>query len=1483
LTDWPATRTPALRPEESARSGLGRGLARLLLFLPAWSSVAAGAPQVDDQRGTQLFALSEDREARSLFDSARSHLEAERWERAAQTLQDLLEHHRSDVLPALAGLEEAPFSTYDHYLGAAEWAQRKLVEYAEALEPAYRERFGAAAEARYLEAVGDGDRQALAEVAWRWPLTEAAERSLWSLGDLAFADGRFDAAEAWWRQAGAGEQVAGARAVALDAARRRDTRPGDRSFDLAHPGALPKAPGGDGQEQWSLRLPAGPFGGPSSGTGRESWNLWPVLVDDRIYVSTSLELLAVDAFSGERLWISPKPEGWAGLTNDERTSFWRPVDLESALIAPAVGSGIAVAPLHVPLSRNDDSSIANTRITVKIPERRLFAFDARTGEPLWDHAPPASWDGYTPVAFEQEMHVAGPPVVSEGRLFVPCTLMQGRIKLHVACYDLFDGRLLWQTPVISGQQELNMFNRHLFEFSAAPVHLDGDRLFITTQLGCVAALDAASGRLIWEARYEQIPLPRNHGLITDPRKQYWRNAPPLVADGAVLATPTDSEELLAFDRDTGAVLWSRPIRRLNAGDGYLDVLLGATEDTVYLGGDHLASLRRSGGLANPDGSLIHTEPNLTLSGRDDLGGYRANYDPRGLLCEDAVLIPMDDGLLTIDRRSGSLRSSTSPAWRSSEGQGNLAVSDGLLVSLRGNLLTGYLDLGALESRSREILAQDPGQSEARIELARLLDRRGLRARENGEIQLALRRYEEAADLLVGLEPLDRARVAAIEVGLLRHWAALLEDEGLSFEARERLELARTLAPSADMRLAVLLDLERSLRYDRADRWLALLDDLERTCGDLILEGGDLSEQASWTEWLSPERNVVAADVPVRLWVQVRRALGFERQAEVAGAVEAWHGILADYGNFPVSLGITAGARAEARLRAWIDQHGEAWLEPFEQRALDQLESLDAGDDRALEALARRFPLTRAAARAQELRLDAAAESGAADAASEAARWLLARGDADAPGAWSRERVRQTLGRALGEAGNQELQAALDRVVTGEPAPTRAAPPVPTFDSGVGLGATLPGEYLMVGRLPQTSAEPERKPLLVWREDRLELYEDPTAADPRWSSYLRLDSEPLNRPHRWLVGAERVGVVNFNALLMYDTATGDEAWRWPTAETLAIDDVKVHDVCRESGVVLALEDRPDGRTTVRAFDEHGGAELWHRDLEGSRGWLPPLAAEGRAVLVKQTTGRPTRVELLDLFDGSTLGTTELPEYLGEGAMSRAIVARGTLILSSFREHWLYAIDLQDGRRRWSYQPREGQELFALLSAAERCFAIEVPQSLGQGAGGELLEFEPRLGSRRVIHRLSPNERLVGIPRRECVRLEREYVLSVTNSPATRSTPVGCIDLNNGLRWLRDVPVGHEELYDSQWTPPVFGDEEVLFVYSQSSGTGARSRNYYAVFFDLARGIPRDTRVIPQGRAGLQRVEALGFDSSLWLGCLSSRASEDRILVWSPTTR
>jgi outer membrane protein assembly factor BamB len=106
------------------------------------------------------------------------------------------------------------------------------------------------------------------------------------------------------------------------------------------------------------------------------------------------------------------------------------------------------------------------------------------------------------------MMVAGSPTVAGARVLVPCYRMQGRIDYHVACYQLETGELLWSTLVISGQRERNMFGRSVFEFSASPLVVDGDRVLAQTELGTLAALDLFSGRILWQTTYEQIELPK---------------------------------------------------------------------------------------------------------------------------------------------------------------------------------------------------------------------------------------------------------------------------------------------------------------------------------------------------------------------------------------------------------------------------------------------------------------------------------------------------------------------------------------------------------------------------------------------------------------------------------------------------------------------------------------------------------------------------------------------------------------------------------------------------------------------------------------------------------------------------------------------------------------------------------------------------------------------------------------------------------------
>jgi len=98
-------------------------------------------------------------------------------------------------------------------------------------------------------------------------------------------------------------------------------------------------------------------------------------------------------------------------------------------------------------------------------------------------------------------------VIRGPRVLVPMYRLRGRVEYHVACFELATGALSWSANLISGQRELNMFGRHVQEFSGPPLVVAGDRVIALTQLGTIAALDLYTGDVLWETLYNQLALP----------------------------------------------------------------------------------------------------------------------------------------------------------------------------------------------------------------------------------------------------------------------------------------------------------------------------------------------------------------------------------------------------------------------------------------------------------------------------------------------------------------------------------------------------------------------------------------------------------------------------------------------------------------------------------------------------------------------------------------------------------------------------------------------------------------------------------------------------------------------------------------------------------------------------------------------------------------------------------------------------------------
>ncbi|HEX6883843.1 MAG TPA: PQQ-binding-like beta-propeller repeat protein [Planctomycetota bacterium] len=376
-----------------------------------------------------------------------------------------------------------------------------------------------------------------------------------------------------------------------------------------------------------------------------SAELVPVLDGRVVLVSTSLRLHALDAASGALLWSSPPPEGWEQLLPGLKPDLWLGLDREALLVAPASGSGVAVAALQLPRARRTADDWQGIPVSVPMPERRLHAFELASGRPLWSHAAPGDLSASS---FPQRMNVCGAPLVAGMRVLVPCSADESSIDYHVAAYDLATGALLWSTFVQRGQTPRGSFGYASVEFVAAPLAVspDASRVLAATGLGRVAALALGTGEILWSIDYEAIPLPKVRSYGPPPRRTTWRTSPPVLDGDLLWVTPRDGTELIAFDLATGVRRASVSARELQAlvqpeAKLELDHLIGVRGELVWLGGTGAAAFRREGGLAGPGPwRLAWYEP-----------GERASV--RGRLEGEALLLPGASGLRVLAPLSGT--------------------------------------------------------------------------------------------------------------------------------------------------------------------------------------------------------------------------------------------------------------------------------------------------------------------------------------------------------------------------------------------------------------------------------------------------------------------------------------------------------------------------------------------------------------------------------------------------------------------------------------------------------------------------------------------------------------------------------------------------------------------------------------------------------------------------------------------------------------
>jgi len=428
------------------------------------------------------------------------------------------------------------------------------------------------------------------------------------------------------------------------------------------------------------------------GTDPGNSNVHAVADGKRVYVATGTRLCAFDVYAGaEAGWRSPSYLA-------EEPSYEQDEFLDAAnpnmVHAPALGRGIVVAALQVPIVPNEDeSSRWGRRRSQRLPVRRLHAFDAATGELIWRHYTGDPDQPDPKLVKDSPLDVSGPPLIVDDTIYVATHRQFGAVALYVAAFDLETGNRKWKTLVCTSQIEANRHGNAYQEFAASPLAFSDGSLFGASHLGLCFSLRVDDGSVRWLRKYPIVPLPvsdrwsrrgfgRRRARL---RVLNWANNPPAVAEGVAVFTPIDSDYALALDTKNGRVLWRLPyvlaVRETNAQLGFR-WLLGVRDGQAWFSGQAICRVP----LRGPEAGT----PYLFALPFGDYRGDMTSEIPRGFMTAKHVFFASPSAGLVVYDKDGKVVPKGDLPETEPRINGNLMTSGGVMFAVRAGTIQAFL-------------------------------------------------------------------------------------------------------------------------------------------------------------------------------------------------------------------------------------------------------------------------------------------------------------------------------------------------------------------------------------------------------------------------------------------------------------------------------------------------------------------------------------------------------------------------------------------------------------------------------------------------------------------------------------------------------------------------------------------------------------------------------------------------------------------------
>ncbi|MCW8131724.1 MAG: PQQ-binding-like beta-propeller repeat protein [Planctomycetota bacterium] len=308
------------------------------------------------------------------------------------------------------------------------------------------------------------------------------------------------------------------------------------------------------------------------------------------------------------------------------------------------------------------------------------------------------------------------PTYAAGALYVMAVSDSGNNRESwCVSIDATNGHVMWKTKICEAQP---LFYGGAFQPDMGlPVAVQGGVAYCVTNLGAVAAIEAATGGVKWIRIYDRAASPGNdpNMRFMPPNRDLWAPNPPMVYQGLLICTPQDSDLLYAFDAQTGRRLWQTErcteASYSTPGDAErLKYVMGICHDKyLVVAGRNMYFIDIKGGKRDLR-ALVPEEEAGKIVGT-------------GLVTDAAIWVPTEKQLLRIDT---SLAASGKPKakilaptilWQDPKTDpGNLFLVNDVVFSVSPSHVCAYFVWEDLEKKLKDRLAANPNDLPAYVEM-----------------------------------------------------------------------------------------------------------------------------------------------------------------------------------------------------------------------------------------------------------------------------------------------------------------------------------------------------------------------------------------------------------------------------------------------------------------------------------------------------------------------------------------------------------------------------------------------------------------------------------------------------------------------------------------------------------------------------------------------------------------------------------------------